>query len=88
MDNPHRLQGREDKKLIERRSCESLYLPPYSPDFNPIKESFSKVKGILRKAAARTRKELLEALGAAVWAVTARDARGFFERCGYTMQVQ
>ncbi len=59
-----------------------LYLPPYSPDFNPIEEAFSKVKGLLRKAGARSREALVEAMGAALAAVGARDARGFFEHCG------
>jgi transposase len=53
--------------LIEaQEGCELLYLPPYSPDFNPIEEAFSKVKGSLRKAGARTREALVEALGAAL----------------------
>jgi transposase len=69
--------------LIEGRGCELLYLPPYSPDFNPIEEAFAKVKALLRKAGARTREALVEALGAALDAVTVRDARGFLEHCGY-----
>ncbi len=62
-----------------------MLLPPsYSPDFNPIEEAFSKIKGILRKAEARTREALVGAMGVAIYkAVTARDARGFFEHCGY-----
>jgi transposase len=59
-----------------------LYLPPYSPDLNPIEEAFAKVKGLLRKAAARTHKGLLEAMGWTLETVTARDARGFFEHRG------
>jgi transposase len=66
----------------------SLYLPPYSPAYNPIEEAFSKVKGILRKAESRTRETLLEAIGAAISAVTAKDARSFFEHCGYRVAVQ
>ncbi len=60
-----------------------LFLPPYSPDLNPIEEAFSKIKGLLRKAQARTREALIEALRAAISAVTAQDAWGFFEHCGY-----
>ena len=71
------------RELIERRGCQLLFLPPYSPDFNPIEEAFSKIKGILRKAQARTREALIAALGAAISAVSARDARGFFEHGGY-----
>ena len=60
-----------------------LYLPPYSPDFNPTEEAFAKVKTLLRKAGARTREALVEALGAALDTVTVRDVRGFLEYCGY-----
>ncbi len=58
-------------------------LPPYSPDLNPIEQAFSKVKGLVRKAEARTREALIEAMGRALDAVTDRDARGFFGHCGY-----
>jgi transposase len=60
-----------------------VYLPPYSPGFNPIEEAFSKVKALMRRAEARTRAALIEAMGRALWAVTARDTRGFFDHCGY-----
>jgi transposase len=60
-----------------------LYLPPYSPDFNPTEEAFAKVKTLLRKAGARTREALVQALGAALDTVTVQDARGFLEHCGY-----
>jgi len=65
-----------------------LFLAPYSPDLNPIEEAFSKIKGLLRKAAARSREALIEALGAAIWAVSPTDALGFFEHCGYRRSVQ
>ena len=83
MDNLSVHKGERIKELIEERSCELLYLPPYSPDLNPIEEAFSKIKGILRKAEARSREALVEAMGRALDAVTSRDARGFFEHCGY-----
>ncbi len=54
-----------------------------SPDLNPIEEAFSKVKGLMRRAEARTREGLVEAMGRALEAVSARDARGFFEHRGY-----
>jgi transposase len=60
-----------------------LYLPSYSPDFNPIEQAFSKVKRLLRRAEARTREALVEAMGGALSAVTAQDARGFFGDCSY-----
>ncbi len=60
-----------------------MYLPLYSPDLNPIEEAFAKVKASLKKFEARTREALVEAMSRALDAVTARDARGFFEHCGY-----
>ncbi len=58
-------------------------MPAYSPDFSPIEEAFSKVKALLRSAAARTREALVEAIGRALAAVSAADARAFFAHCGY-----
>jgi transposase len=75
-------------RIIESRGCELLYLPPYSPDLNPIEEAFSKVKGLMRRAEARTRAGLVEVMGRALDAVTARDARGFFEHRGYPTMAQ
>ncbi len=83
MDNLSAHKGGRVKEIIEGRGCELLYLPPYSPDFNPIEQAFSKVKGLLRRAQARTRRALIEAMGVALSAVSARDARGFFGHCGY-----
>ena len=83
MDNLSSHKGSRIRELIDARGCELLYLPPYSPDFNPIEEAFSKVKGLLRRAEARTREALLEAMGRALDCVTASDARGFFEHRGY-----
>ena len=89
MDNlsAHKKGGRV-KEIIEGRGCELVYLPPYSPDFNPIEQAFSKVKGLMRRAEARTRKALIEAMGPALCAVRARDARGFFGHCGYSSMGQ
>jgi transposase len=88
MDNLNAHKGERIKELIEERGCELVYLPPYSPDFNPIEEAFSKIKGLLRKVEARTREALVEAIGVAISAVTAGDARGFFAHCGYSIPVQ
>jgi transposase len=71
------------RELIEERGCELIYLPSYSPDFNPIEEAFAKIKNLLRKAAARSKEALLEAIAAALSAVTAEDAQRFFEHAGY-----
>ena len=84
MDNLSAHKGHRVRELIEERGCcELLYLPPYSPDLNPIEEAFSKIKGILRKAEARSPEALIEAIGRALEAITSRDARGFFEHSGY-----
>lgn len=76
------------RELIEGAGAEILYLPPYSPDFNPIEEGFSKIKNLLRKAGARVREALVEAIGKALSEVTEEDARAFFEHCGYREAVQ
>ena len=88
MDNLPAHKGERVRELVESAGCELLYLPPYSPDFNPIEEAFSKVKGLLRKAEARSREALVEAMGKALDAITARDTRGFFEHCGYSASGQ
>jgi transposase len=87
VDNLGAHKGVRVRELLQERGCQVLYLPPYSPDFNPIEEAFSKLKGSLRKAQARTREALIEALGVAISAVTARDARGYFEHGGYHLPV-
>ena len=76
------------RELIEERSCEVVYLPPYSPDFNPIEQAFSKLKASLRATEARTREALIEAMGAALSTISARDAWGFFSHCGYRTAAQ
>jgi transposase len=83
MDNLSSHKGGRVRELVEGRGCELLYLPPYSPDLNPIEEAFAKLKTLLRKTGARTREALVEAMGRALDAVSARDARGFFGHCGY-----
>jgi transposase len=83
MDNLSAHKGERVRKLIEERGCELIYLPPYSPDLNPIEEAFSKVKRLLRVIGARTKEALVEAIGKALDAVGASDARGFFTHCGY-----
>jgi transposase len=88
MDNLSAHKGEGVRELVEGRGCEVLFLPPYSPDFSPIEEAFSKVKALLRKAAARNREGLVEAIGWALDAVTARDTRGWFTHCGYAIGAQ
>jgi len=83
IDNLSAHKGERVRNLIEDRGCGLLYLPPYSPDYNPIEEAFSKVKRFLRRLGARTRDALLEAIGIALNEVSAEDAKGFFAHCGY-----
>jgi transposase len=83
MDNLGAHRPKRIRELIEQRGCELLYLPAYSPDLNPIEEAFAKIKNLVRKATARTKEALVEAIGAALSAVTAADVRGFFEHAGY-----
>lgn len=75
MDNLGAHKSERVRELIERGGCELHYLPPYSPDYNPIEEGFSKIKCFLRQIQARTRRALVEAIGKALDAVTAKDAR-------------
>ena len=83
MDNLSVHKSERVRELIEQRGLELLYLPSYSTDYNPIEEAFAKIKEILRRACARTRETLIEALGEALSAISLRDARGFFEHAGY-----
>ena len=86
MDNLGAHKGARVRELIERRGCELLYLPPYSPDLNPIEEAFSKMKALLRKVAARTSESLIGAIGRALSAVKPEDAQGWFAHCGYEVR--
>lgn len=83
MDNLQVHKMKKVRELIEDRGCQLVFLPPYSPDFNPIEEAFAKIKTIVRKAKARSVEALVEATGQALCAVTKQDARGFFAHSGY-----
>jgi transposase len=76
------------RELIEARGADLVFLPSYSPDFNPIEEAFSKIKALVRKEGARVREVLLEAIGRALAAVTTEDAAGWFAHAGYWSQDQ
>src|SRR5215212_6577558 len=88
MDNLGAHRGHRVRKLVEGRGCELVFLPPYSPDFSPIEEAFSKIKALLRKAKEREREALVEAIGRALSAITVQDARGYFGHCGYLIGAQ
>ena len=85
MDNLQVHKAKRVRELIEGRGCSLVFLPSYSPDFNPIEEAFSKVKTLLRKAKARSFEALVEATGGALSAVSEQDALGFFAHCGYAV---
>ena len=76
------------RELVEERGAELVFLPSYSPDLNPIEEAFSKIKNILRKVGARTHETLVEAMSGALSAVMPWDAAGWFDHCGYEVEVQ
>jgi transposase len=88
MDNLPAHKPARVRELIEERGCELIYLPAYSPDLNPIEEAFAKIKGMLRRAGARTKDALVEVLSEALSAVSSRDARGYFEHAGYCPRAQ
>lgn len=88
LDNLGAHRPKRIRELVERRGAELVFLPSYSPDLNPIEEAFSKIKNILRKLAARTHEALLEAMEEALLALTPADAAGWFDHCGYQVEVQ
>jgi hypothetical protein len=81
-------QGTEGQGADRGKGCELLYLPSYSPDFNPIEQAFSKLKSYLREACARSYETLTEVIGEALRTISASDAESFFDHCGYRTVVQ
>ncbi len=77
----HKIRG--VREVIETAGARRLYLPPYSPDFNPIEPMWSKIKQILRSHAPRTDEQLLLAAQTAFQSLTAADAKGFFFSARY-----
>jgi len=73
-------------QLIEEAGAKVRFLPPYSPDLNPIEKMWSKVKQLLRGTKARTQESLLSAIGVALSCVTETDALGWFAYCGYSLK--
>ena len=88
MDNLSVHKSESVRELIEGAGAQVLYLPPYSPDFNPIEEAFSKIKNLVRKAGACVHEALVVAIGEAICEVSEEDAKAFFEHCGYREAVQ
>ena len=71
------------RQIIERAGVSLIYLPPYSPDFNPIEKAFSQIKAYLKKIAARTKEKLDQAIANAIDTVSPQNAVKYFASCGY-----
>ena len=84
MDNLRAHYDAEALELIEATGATVKFLPPYSPDYNPIEKMWSKIKNLLRGFAARTEKELSAAITRAFEAVTPSDVQGWFSSCHIT----
>jgi transposase len=83
MDNLPAHKPAAVRAAIEGRGAALQYLPPYSPDLNPIEMAYSKLKALLKKAAARTVEALWQAIADAIQQITRPDCRGFFKTAGY-----
>jgi len=83
MDNLPAHKNAKVREMIEAAGCQLLYLPPYSPDLNPIEMTFSKLKALLRKAAERTRDRLWDKIGIVLDAFTPDECANCFRHAGY-----
>jgi transposase len=83
MDNLRLHKSPEVLEFLERRGCRVVFVPPYSPDTNPIEMAFAKIKHLVRKAEAKTRTALRAAFDAACDAITPRDARNYIAHANY-----
>ena len=83
LDNLSSHKGPRVRALIEAAGASLLYLPPYSPDFNPIENAFAKLKALLRKAAARTLDALWRVIGESLDAFTPAECANYFTAAGY-----
>ena len=87
LDNLSAHKSKEIRDLIESAGAELWFLPPYSPDLNPIEKMWSKIKAILRTIKARTVESLINAIAKALDSVTAHDAKEWFKSCGYANMI-
>lgn len=83
MDNLPAHKPAAVRAAIEARGAQLRYLPPYSPDLNPIEMAYSKLKALLKKAAARSVEALWDAIANALPQITSQDCRGYFNAAGY-----
>jgi transposase len=83
LDNLSAHKNKQVKDMLESAGAQLWFLPPYSPDLNPIEQMWSKIKAILRRLKARTEGALIDAIAKALDAITDNDARGWFKLCGY-----
>jgi transposase len=79
----HKKRELELRLLLARQGCRLVFLPPYSPEWNPIENAWSKMKAIIRKLKARTREALLEAIHFAAGELEPENAEGWFRLCGH-----
>ena len=82
-DNLAAHTGADVAEALQKRGAPLYYLPPYSPDYNPIEQAWSKIKTLLRGVGARTRRKLYRSLHSALAPITAQDAEAWFRHCGY-----
>jgi len=85
LDNLPAHKGKAVRDAVEAAGSRLLFLPPYWADFNPIENAFSKLKALLRKAAARTVDQLWQTIAAAIDALTSNDCAGYFAAAGYEL---
>ena len=83
IDNLPAHKGEAVTTLIENNGATLVFLPPYSPDLNPIEMAFAKLKALLRKAAARTRDALWDKIGEVLAAFSAQECANYFRHAGY-----
>lgn len=85
LDNLSAHKGEAARHAVEAAGAQLLFLPAYSPDFNPIELAFAKIKQLLRTAAERTAERLLQATAHAIDAISPADAHGFYAHCGFPL---
>ena len=88
LDNLGAHERAEVRSLIEARGCRLMFLPPYSPDLNPVELLFSKVKAVLRAIEARTKERLVDEIASALERVRPSDVTGWFRHCGFDLHPQ